>query len=256
MRGIIRLTVLLVAIALLPISAAAPPKAPVKKEVTEPEARKLLLAKPFIEGKISKLDIDGDEKTLTVKAAWQVKYPNAEGQRRWYDLSRRYQEALRNRNVEEIKKIADEAPGAALARYDVEETPVDFMLKCGKELKVRRLELPEKEAGADGKPVPYTAKEKAALKGDDPKLPGYNAELKELDLDVNVQIYLVKEKKPVGKEPAKDTSKDKAADKDKAAEKEKPKEAEAEEVPVYSVAIIVIVPEPKVTGGGVNPFAK
>lgn len=78
------------------------------------------------------------------------------------------------------------------------------------EVKVRRLNLPVRLNEKD-KPVPYTAAEKQKLKGDDPKLPGYAAELSALSPGQIVELHLAVSKPPPGSKK-----------KDKNAEPEKP----------------------------------
>jgi hypothetical protein len=65
------------------------------------------------------------------------------------------------------------------------------------EVTVRRAELPLK-FDEKGKIVPYTAEEKKALKGDDPKAVGYKAEFSDLKPEQQVSLVLMKKKgKPV-----------------------------------------------------------
>src|SRR5208337_2161711 len=150
--------------------------------------------------------------------------------------------------------------------WDVQETPLEFQCKASEDLKVRMKNLPPKEPGADGKVRPYTAKELAEFKGPDTRLPGYNATIKDLELEQYVTVYLDKTKfkaptptKSTGKDDPKDTKKDgdkKDADKKDAKEKDKDAKGDAEPV-VYPINIILIVPPPMTPGGGggaVNPF--
>src|SRR5262249_26658945 len=90
------------------------------------------------------------------------------------------------------------------------------------ELKVRLSELPPKE-DEKGKRVPYTEEEKKQRKGDDPKLMGWNADLKELTADSLVRVYL---------------------DKAKLRELLK-KKVDEDETAYYPASLILILPAPK-----------
>jgi hypothetical protein len=65
------------------------------------------------------------------------------------------------------------------------------------EVKVRRLTLPER-LDERNKPIPYTAAEKVKLKGNDPKLPGYTAELSALAPGQTVELHLATPKPAAG----------------------------------------------------------
>jgi hypothetical protein len=255
MYGVIRLVGLLSAVVLCSFNLAPLQSADPKKELTEDEMREKLLAKPFLEGKLVDVETKADDKTFTLKVVWQVKTPNVEGAKKFRQVARGLQQrganARKSGNKAEFDKARDEYLAAEAACYDVVETPLDFHLLATADFKVRRLELPEKDPGADGKPGRYTEKEKNELKGNDPKLPGYKADLKDLDEGSIVRVYLDKPKKPTGAAPGKD----KPADKEKTADKEKPKEKEGDAAEtVYPVSVIVLLPEPK--GDASNPFGK
>jgi hypothetical protein len=257
MRATLRLTVLLSAVVLLAgpnvdLRSAPPPK----KELTEPEMRQALLAKPFLEGKLVDIDRTSEEKTFTLKVVWQVKTPSVEGSRRFrqvrQDLINRANQAIQQKNQQEFERLRDEYAAAEAACYDIEETPLDFHLKATADLKFRRMELPPRET-PDGKVMRYTEKEKAELRGKDTTLPGFKADLADFEDGCTVRVYLEKKKAPAA------NPKDKPADpKDKAADpKEKPKEA-TEATPadtIYPVVTILLMPEPK-TPDALNPFGK
>lgn len=78
------------------------------------------------------------------------------------------------------------------------------------DVKIRTMKLPDR-VDEKNKPIPYTSAEKAKLKGDDPKLPGYTAELSALNAGQIVELHLSTTKPVPG-----------AKKKDKNAEPEKP----------------------------------
>jgi hypothetical protein len=63
--------------------------------------------------------------------------------------------------------------------------------------KVRTIKLPER-LDDNKKPIPYTPQEKAKLKGDNPKLPGYNSELSALKAGQIVDLDLSTHKSAAG----------------------------------------------------------
>jgi hypothetical protein len=101
---------------------------------------------------------------------------------------------LRNISIEMAKNQAN------LVSY--KDLSKDVELEVGDNLKVRTLVEPV-EYDDKGKPRRLTAKEKAELKGSDPKLPGYEADFDSLKADQTVAVY-VPQKKASGKSKVKD----------------------------------------------------
>ncbi|MFL5328001.1 MAG: hypothetical protein ACJ8C4_03745 [Gemmataceae bacterium] len=62
-------------------------------------------------------------------------------------------------------------------------------LDMASDVRVRSLKLPER-FDEHNKPKPYTEEEKRQKKGDDPKLPGYMAELKNLTVGQAVEVHM------------------------------------------------------------------
>lgn len=183
-----------------------------------------VLAGPYIQGKLISFDTEGEEKSFTVQVPFGISTPNAEGQKKYGEVYQQYAAAYRAGNAAEVQKLYPVLVEAYKGAFDVEDRPIDFELLGTPKLVIRRLTLPPKEPGDDGKPARYTAKELAELKGD-AKLPGYKATLKDLETDQIVRVYIDKSKI---KAPAK---------------KEKDKEAEPEEPAYFHVTTIIIVPE-------------
>jgi hypothetical protein len=81
-------------------------------------------------------------------------------------------------------------------------------LKYASDVKVRTIKLPER-LDDNKKPLPYTPQEKAKLKGDNSKLPGYNSELNALkngqivDLDLSTHKQVSGAAKKKSEEPEK-----------------------------------------------------
>jgi len=100
---------------------------------------------------------------------------------------------------------------------------VDFAL--ADDVKVRTNILPV-ERDEKGKTKRLTAEEKHKLKGDDPKLPGYTAELSSLHRGQVVEVHVSRlkgtpQKKPAAGEKEKPVAADKTAPKDKARDQHK-----------------------------------
>jgi hypothetical protein len=226
MRSIIRLFLGMSALILVWSATAAPADLivdPAAAEMAKYKAK--LLSGQYIPGKLTALDVDKDEKSFTVQVPYQIRTPNAEGQKKYNEVYQQYAAAYRAGNAGEVQRLYAALAEAYQAAFDVEDKPIDFELLGTSKLVVRRLTLPPKEPGDDGRPARYTAKELAELKGD-AKLIGYKATLKDLETDQYVRVYIDKSKL---KAPAK--SKDKDA-------------PPPEEPSYYPITMIVIVPEP------------
>jgi hypothetical protein len=94
-------------------------------------------------------------------------------------------------------------------------------LALADDVKVRTNILPV-ERDEKGKPKRLTADEKHKLKGDDPKLPGYTAELSSLTRGQVVEVYISRLKGTPQKKPSeKSVTQDKTSPKDKGKEPNK-----------------------------------
>lgn len=74
------------------------------------------------------------------------------------------------------------------------------------DVKVRMLNLPERR-DEKNRPLPYTPQEKAKLKGDNTKLPGYHAELSDVKKGSIVEVHLGTNKTPPGQKKSKEAEK-------------------------------------------------
>jgi hypothetical protein len=117
---------------------------------------------------------------------------------------------------------------------------VEFAL--ADDVKVRTSIMPV-ERDEKGKPKRLTSEEKHKLKGDDPKLPGYTAELSGLQRGQVVEVYLSRLKGSPTKKAAAG-EKDKTASTDKTSPKDKGKDQNKSIDHEVLVTMIVIVSEP------------
>src|SRR5262249_19041165 len=90
----------------------------------------------------------------------------------------------------------------------VKEESKNVELQAGDDMKVRTMNLPP-VFDEKGQVKKLSAKELKERKGNDPKLPGYTAELADLKSNQMVTVYLAKKK---DKNPAKNKDKDDVAD--------------------------------------------
>jgi hypothetical protein len=186
---------LLVALAILPALAVGQTKT---AKVDEASLRAKLLAGGVIDGKFTKLDLAGDEKTLVLTYTYQNRKVKQAGYKKFYDAAVRYNAALdrRNTSLEEITKLKAAADEAAKDAYDIEEINVTFDLKPGDRTLVRTMIFP---TDGDGKPKKLSQAEIQKLKGD-PKLPGLTAKLADLNKEETVRVTLDKSKIKKGEE--------------------------------------------------------
>ncbi len=211
---------------------APPMEAPEGKP--DPKVRAKMLDAAYIDGKLSKCDVD-DEHGLVLEVAGKVRVVNPEWKKKYEDFGRQYNDLLRAGKQNEANNLVGPIKEAQSKYYEVKEVTYEFPLEMPKEAKVRVEKLPPKEE--DGKPVKYTADELAKAKGDDPKTPGYTASLKDLDKDVPVRVYLDRAKV-------------------KAMPKPKPGEEPSDEPVYYSVVVIMIKAPPPEGRAGLPGLGK
>jgi len=147
-----------------------------------------------------------DSKSITLHVTLQV--PNPAGLQTLANLQVQLADATRDPNpVNRARRVADLENQIAVHQKDaVKNENHDFEFQPGDDLIVRWKNLPV-VLDEKGKPKKLTDKEKKELKGDNPKLPGYNATKEDLRNDQLVTVYLSKKK------DSKDTKKDKEAEK-------------------------------------------
>jgi hypothetical protein len=251
MQRLLRLAVLLPTLALLPVAGLA--QNAKKTEFDETKVRTAQLNGTFIQGKLAAHD---DEKwEFTVVYVHQVKTPNLDNRKKYDALKKQYQQALARKDKAGAQKLADDASTLAGALDNVEEYPIQFECKGPKGMPIRTLAKP---VGDDGKPKKLTAAEDKKLKGDDPKLPGYTVDIKNLDNDIIVRVYIDKAKLKELLDAKKDDKKDAKKD-DKKDDKKKDDKSDSDKTDktLYPITLLVIPVPPKEggTAGGTNPFA-
>jgi hypothetical protein len=147
-----------------------------------------------------------DSKSITLQVTLPV--PNPGGLQTLANLQVQLAEASRDPNpVNRARRVADVEAQIVIHKKDaVKNENHDIEFQPGDDLIVRWRELPV-VLDEKGKPKKLTDKEKKELKGDNPKLPGYNASKEDLKNDQLVTVYLVKKKEN------KDAKKDKEPEK-------------------------------------------
>ena len=84
----------------------------------------------------------------------------------------------------EVQTVAPSSSGKKLKATTTKEE-----IKISGDVKVRALKLPER-FDENNKPKPYTAEEKQRLKGNDPNLPGFAADLANIAVGQHVEISM------------------------------------------------------------------
>lgn len=215
MVRLVRFALLILGIGCLPLVVEAQQAKTPKVEPDKIRAK--LLMGTTIDGTFTK--IDEGENRFSFQHGYPVKTPNPEAQKKLALLMAQFNAALKIRStaLEDLKKLQTEGMAAEKAAFTVEEVPIPFEFKADNKLVIRTMLPP---VGPDGKPKKLTAAEEKKLKGD-PKYPGYQATLKDLDKKlVRVTLDKTKPKPPAGTDP---------------------KDA------VYSINLIIIIPEPQPT---------
>lgn len=191
MNRVLRLSALCAVLSQVPTVKAAEPK-----KLDEAAVRAKLLAGAAsvvtVEGKFTTLDLENDEKKLVLTYVYQTRTPKKDGYKKYYDAAVRYNAALERRDasLEEIKKLKKAVDDAYTDGFDVEEIPVHFDLKITEKTPIRVSGVPLNE---DGTPMKLTPAQLAKLKGD-PKLPGYTAQLADLNKLNRIQVQIDKSK--------------------------------------------------------------
>ncbi len=172
------------------ISAGAGPAPP----NSDPEKVKAsLIAAAYLNGQLTAVNIE--EKKFTLKVEYKKSVLNEKVQQQLTDLSRQYQQTVsvprpdRNRAA----NLANQITAAEAKLYDQVDDSIDFEIQGTDKLTVRTLIEPTKEGG--GK---YSASELVRLRVNI-SLPGYPLEIKELEKDKWVHVYLDKAKLPSSK---------------------------------------------------------
>src|SRR5262245_57090861 len=197
-------------ILLVPLSSAddttdSKAEAKAKNEAKE----KLLKTGQHFRGKL--VGVDEKKRNLTVEVTYKNAVPSPQEAQALSNLQRQLADAQRNRNpADRARQVADitvKMEQQQVRLYKDATQKIEF--EVPDEMKVRTNLLPV-EIDDKGKPRKLTEKEKRALKGPDPKLPGYLAEFDSLKKDQMVEVYPVKTKaKPKTNASATDADKEK-----------------------------------------------
>jgi hypothetical protein len=149
-------------------------------------------------------------------------------QQQYMQSQQRMSQAMARAQQKELQLLQRELQ-AIQNLYQVVQTTREVDLQADVVVKVRIKDLPE-EFDEKGNVKKYTVQEKAALKGKDKNLPGYESSPDALKVGQTVQVTLRTYKKPTPKKTTISTSKTKDADKnkdaDKDADKDKDKDAD------------------------------
>lgn len=168
-----------------------------RKEPPRKAAREKPLKTDSFSGKL--IRVEGAQRSLAVRVTAKIPQENAGAAQNIANLKLQLLTArdpgtIRNISVEMAKNQAN------LVTYKDQNKDVE--LEVADDLKVRTLVEPI-EYDDKGKPRRLTAKERAELKGPNPKLPGYEADFDSLKLNQTVTVY-VPQKKASGKSKIKD----------------------------------------------------
>jgi hypothetical protein len=173
--------------------------APLKPEAKA--AKDKLIAAGEVAGKL--IDLNRDERRLTVQVHLRYIVPNPDGIAAQQQLQQDYADALqiedpteRFQRLREIQiALVQNQPNLVMLKEEQHDVPVQF----ADEVRVRLLTLPL-AFDNKGKPRKYTAEELKELKGKE-NLVGYRGELDDLRVNQLVRVYLVR-KVPAKPDPA------------------------------------------------------
>jgi hypothetical protein len=277
MRLFCRLAVLLPALFVLPVLEAQTAKTDKDKDKPAFDEAKIRAGlvngkDGYVQGKLTAYDLD--KKEFSVQYVHQTKKANPAGQKKLNAILAQARAAAARKDQNAIEQLRPQYMAAQEEAWDVTNFPIDFECVGDKNIVFRTLQPPIDPD--TGKPKKLTPAEEKKAKGDDPKLPGYVFDSKDLDNEMIVRVYIDKSKyKPAAttdkkkddkKDDKKDTKKDdkkdtvkKVAivkDEKKDEKKDADKGAKDDEKVIYPINMIVIVPPPPEAAGAGNPFLK
>jgi flagellar basal body-associated protein FliL len=143
--------------------------------------------------------VEGSQRTLAVRVTAKIPQENTGAAQNLANLKL---QLLTARDPNSIRNITVQMAQNQANLVNYKDQSKDVELEIADDLKVRTLVEPI-EYDDKGKPRRLTAKEKAELKGPDPKLPGYEADFDNLKVNQTVTVY-VPQKKSSGKSNVKD----------------------------------------------------
>ncbi len=209
MRSILRCLGLALALGLLPFALAEdkkdvpkdpdPPKEKTddpKDEPKKPDPKALakeqkeavdkLTSGGEITGKLVRWESNGHEFTVQVEYSYFV--PNAGEARALADLQYKLATA---KNVQDALNIKQQMADHQRKLYDAKKDHQDFEFIAAEDIKYR-LAVPATLFDDKGQPRKPTKKELDEMKGPNPKLPGYTAEMSDVKSNQLVTVYLPK----------------------------------------------------------------
>jgi hypothetical protein len=149
--------------------------------------------------------INESKKSMRVKVTYTVPKLNQGAVNQVTQAQLALQRAMANRNPRQQYQAVQQAQLQLLRAqqnlYTMQQKSQELELETTEDVKVRMAKPPD-QFDDKGKPKKYTAKELKALKGPDPKLPGYQGEFSDLRKGQDVTVNLVK-KKDAPKAPTK-----------------------------------------------------
>ena len=230
-RHLLGLCTLFALVAFLPAYAADDKKDEKKTDQAKlPKDEKQAFDKTVTAGELTGKLVqwgEGSQKNLTLQMTIKYQVPNQGALNNLVNLRNQAIEASRDASpanrVKRLTEIQVEIAKNQANAIQTKEAHKNIDLQVSDDMKVRVMQAPTL-LDDKGKPRKPTAKELKEMKGPDPKLPGYTAELEALHQDQYVTVYLAKKKS---------TAKPATKDKDDKLTDDRPQ-----------IAMIVILAEP------------
>jgi len=179
---------------------------PAKKDPASKPSKKTVKGKTrtdLLAGKL--IRIEPTQSYLTLQVTNKIPQDNAGAAQNIANLQR---QLIGNRDINSIRNIKIEIMKNQENLVTFKDNVKNIELSLDDDLKVRTLLLPV-EYDDKGRPRKLTEKEKKALKGPDPKTPGYESDFDSLKPNQMLEVYLAR---PKGGQRAKAKEKDAPAD--------------------------------------------
>jgi hypothetical protein len=171
--------------------------APANKETPKKVAKGKPIKTDSFTGKL--IRVEGAQRSLAVRVTAKIPQENTGAAQ---NLANLRLQLLSARDPGTMRNITAEIARNQANLLSLKDQSKDVELEIADDLKVRTM-LEPIEYDDKGKPRRLTPKEKAELRGPDPKLPGYQADFDSLKADQTVTVY-VPQKKASGKSKIKE----------------------------------------------------
>lgn len=159
------------------------------------EATSKLVSAGEVTGKL--ISWDGSGKFFTVEVKVKYAVPNPSALQALANLQVQLAQAARERNPatrqQRIAQISVQMAQQQKNAQQIKEAAVKFELEATEDMKVRYVQPPA-VFDETGKLRKHTGKELKDLKGDNPKMPGYAAEMSDVQKDQYVTAYIAKKR--------------------------------------------------------------